>query len=160
MYLAVVGSRKGVSDERVASFVTKLWERYGREAVLVSGGADGVDRAAEATWQTLGGEVHSYRIKKLRGDLEHEDEWGIEVWVLASGENRTSFVYIPKEQPVFANAASALTYRTMLIAEKADRGVAFWDGRSRGTALCIDSFHAEDKPIHVFREEASDGAQS
>lgn len=160
MNIAVVGSRKGVSPDRVAAFVAKLWDRYGREAVLVSGGADGVDRVAEATWQALGGEVHSYRIKNFNTDITQEDSWGIEVWMLASGENRTSFIYHPGDQPRFANAASALTYRTMLIAEKADRGVAFWDGRSRGTALCIDSFYAEKKPIHVFREEASDGAQS
>lgn len=160
MKVAVYGSRQFPQLERVDAFVDKLWGKYGREMILVSGGADGVDKHAETRWLERGGEVNSYRIKKLRGDLEHEDEWGVEVWVLHTGEHRTSFVYVPGDQPTFANAISALNYRSMLLAEVAERGVGFWDGRSRGTVGTIDAFHAEKKPNHVFREEASDGAQS
>lgn len=158
--VAVYGSRKFSQLERVDAFMDKLWEKHGREMTLVSGGADGVDKRAETRWLEHGGEVHSYRIKKLRGDLEHEDEYGIEVWVLQTAEDRRSFVYVPGDQPTFANAVSALNYRSMLLAEVAERGVGFWDGRSRGTVGTIDAFHAEKKPNHVFREEASDGTQS
>lgn len=156
MKVAIVGSRQGVSPDRVAKFVAKLWEKQGIETVLVSGGANGVDKCAEQTWLALGGKVQSFRIRKIAGDMTHEDVYAIEVWRLG-GEQPV--VFMPQNEPTWATAASALYYRNLLIAEFADRGVAFWDGRSRGTSDAIDAFHAENKPIHVFRE-VQDVAQS
>jgi hypothetical protein len=152
--VAVFGSRQGYDLDRVARWVVKLWEKQGKDTILVSGGAEGVDRMAEQTWLALGGQVKSFRPVKTGGDLTSEDEYGIEVWELG-GEHPT--VSRPGNEPRFADYTSAATYRDMLIAEEADRGMAFWANKSRGTAGTITFFEVQGKPIYVA-EEARDGA--
>lgn len=149
--VAVFGSREGISAMRVNLWIAKLWDKQGPDTTLVSGGAPGVDTAAEQTWLAFGGQLVSFRPKKLSGDLLHEDVWGVEVWKIG-GEQQA--VYVPREEPTFSDFKSAANYRDLLIAEYADRGVAFWNGRSRGTSGTIDAFRAEGKPVHVFKEES------
>lgn len=147
MIVAVVGSREGVSLDRVAKWIDKLWAKD-RTITLVSGGADGVDRCAEQTWIHFGGSVISFRPKRLP-DFQFDPVYGVEVWNL-SPEKHT--IHVPDELPTWGDYASACNFRDMLIAEKADRCVAFWNGASRGTAGTIFFFEQLGKPVHVFKE--------
>ena len=45
--------------------------------------------------------------------------------------------------------------RNLEIIEYADMVLAFWDGKSRGTAYVIRNCRAKNKPIRVFIEKAS-----
>jgi predicted Rossmann fold nucleotide-binding protein DprA/Smf involved in DNA uptake len=74
--IAVVGSRLAPAPElrRVAAFVDKLAERYTPERlVIVSGGAFGVDKAAETRALEIGARVLSFRPTKIDApDGAHE----------------------------------------------------------------------------------------
>ncbi len=148
--VAVVGSREGFDQERVQRFLCALGARH-PDALLISGGAQGVDTWAEQGWMALGGQVRSYRPVKTAGGMQ-EDEYSIEVWSL--GERPMVFI---APGPTFADFNSAATYRDMLIAEHADRGVAFRFNKSRGTTLTIGFFEVLDKPIHVYDEGEQHG---
>ena len=50
--------------------------------------------------------------------------------------------------PTWETVEGAFFYRNMLIADEADRCVAFWNGRSGGTRLAMDLFRGRGKPIH------------
>lgn len=39
--------------------------------------------------------------------------------------------------------------RNKVIVDISHRGVAFWDGKSRGTMITVEMFHAADKPVQV-----------
>lgn len=148
MNLAVFGSRKGVHLERVGVYLSDRG-RAVKDTVLVSGGADGVDRYAEQTWQALGGRVISLRPIKLA-----EEEYGVERWEF--GGNQPPLVYKLIDHPVFGDWKSAAHYRSLLIAEISDRGVAFRAGgnRSRGTTFTIEAFlKTYGKPCAVHEEE-------
>lgn len=93
--------------------------------VVVSGGASGVDKAAEEEWLRLGGQVESYRPVQFRPDV-----WGIEKWELGGEQPR---VFRLVNEPTWADFKSAAIYRDILIAERADRLVSFQaEGGSRG----------------------------
>lgn len=144
MKVAVVGSRKWVGLSRVEAFMGLLWNNH-PGAIVVSGGAQGVDKAAELAWLGFGGSVISFRPNKL----------GLEEYAVNRYEFKDGLgAVVPLElfgHPTWATFEGAAFYRNMLIAEEADRGVAFWDGRSGGTAGTIDSFRAEGKEIDIFR---------
>ncbi len=137
--IAVFGSRKGWTYEEIAEY---LEPRFRADVTLVSGGADGVDNFAETFWQTAGGHIVSFRVKKL--DL---DSYSFERW-----DSSTMMVTTPPGHPEWADWVSAAFYRDMLIAEEADRGVAFWANHSRGTSGTIDAFAAEQKPCSVHKK--------
>lgn len=132
MRVAIVGSRRGADLDHVEQFARALYEKD-PDAILVSGGADGVDRRAESTWQGLGGKVVSYRVKQLK-----PDSWGIEMWKIGSWE--TPSVQILAAHPTWADRTSALFYRDALVAEHADKVVAFFapGRRTTGTQTTLD----------------------
>lgn len=148
MNIGVFGSRKGVNPEHVALYLN---ERFRPDVVLVSGGADGVDKVAEQTWRSLGGRVISFRPKMLA-----DEEYGIERWEFGGAQPAT--IYMMIDHPVFGDFKSACYYRDMLIAEAADRGVAFRSGgfRSRGTTMTIDFFKGANTPCVVHDEEGAE----
>lgn len=141
--VAVVGPRKGADLEAVDGFVQSLYARQ-PDTILVSGGADGVDTRAEKGWLVLGGTVWSYRIRKKRYDC-----FAIEKWEIGRGGSRL-FELI--SEPTWMDSVSALFYRSMLVAEIADRVVAF-HGKERMTGTEFTTFvskQAEQKPTHIF----------
>lgn len=148
MIVAVFGSRQGYDLEHLSGWLDALWAKQGSTTLLVSGGADGVGSHAEAAWLAKGGRVKSYRPVKTAGGMQ-EDEYSIELWELG-GER--PMVFVLTAHPTWADYASACVYRDMLIAEQADRGVAFRANRSRGTTLTIGFFESLDKPVYVYEE--------
>lgn len=136
--IGVGGSRSGIPEEIVVEYLTP---RFREGITLYSGGAIGVDTFAERCWQNLGGRVISLRPVK-QGDV-----WMIERW-----EMLDSFrVWIDPRGLDFLDFVGAAWYRNVLIAGETDRGVAFWDGQSSGTAWLIDAYTAEQKPCAVHK---------
>jgi hypothetical protein len=126
-------------------------ELYGQdpEIVLLSGGARGVDSTAEFSWHQLGGLVNSYRIKKLA-----PGKWVVEKWVYRKGERLLRAVL--QAEPSFQDPTSALFYRSMLVAEAADRVCAFAGrGLMRGTEFTTwVARNGYQKPVHLWRDGA------
>lgn len=152
MKVGVFGSRQGVNRERVENFMRKLWDKQGPETTVVSGGADGTDTYAEETWLALGGEVVSFRPVKFPDWQGIDPQFGIQEWHL--GGEDPYITQLMGVHPSWADYSSAANYRDMLIAEYADRGVAFHYNNSRGTAGTVFFFETLGKPVHVMKEEA------
>ena len=153
MKVAVVGSREGFPLDDVGRWLAKLWDKQGPTTTLVSGGAPGVDHYAEQTWLAFGGQVISFRPKKVSA-FDKEDEYGVEVWHLGGDQPHVATQSYPF-YPTFADYGSAAAYRDMLIAEEADRCMAFRYNKSRGTSLTIEFFENAGKPVYV--KEVPDG---
>jgi hypothetical protein len=140
--IAIVGSRKGVPREVVEQFLRML-KRDQPDAVVISGGASGVDRWAELWWHRQGGTVVSYRVKKNR---EHNgyDSYGVEVWTGNSEYTGLS----DATTLTFADRRSALLFRNTMIVDKADRVVSFHHAHSPGTAFA--KAYAKDRRVPVY----------
>lgn len=138
MKIGVGGSRTGINDQVVIDYLTP---RFRPDVLLYSGGCKGVDLVAEQTWQQLGGHVISLRPVKV------DDYWTVERWEMLD----TFRVWIDPSGLTFLDFAGAAWYRNVLMAGETDRGVMFWDGRSRGTSNTIDAYKAENKPCAVHR---------
>lgn len=147
--VAVFGSRPryGPEIERVEAFIDALYERD-PSYIIVSGGAQGVDEAAEQRALALGMQVISFRPRNIKHGWE--DEWWIERWELGGASPNVRPLL---DHPAFADFGSAATYRDMLIAEEADRGVAFHYGNSPGTAMTLSFFEQQGKQGHRFTKE-------
>lgn len=145
MKIAVFGSRQGVDLERVGRYLSDRWDS---RIVVVSGGAEGVDRYAEQTWAALGGRVISFRVRQIS-----PEEYGVQRVTFGGGQP-TAVDWLTDE-PTFETYDGALIYRDMLIAELADRGVGFRAGGfySRGTTHTADFFRAAEKPCSLHEEE-------
>jgi predicted Rossmann fold nucleotide-binding protein DprA/Smf involved in DNA uptake len=109
--VAIVGSRDYPDIDQVEMYVA---DRLRPGDVVVSGGARGVDLAAEVAASTCGLDV-----------VVHMPEWD-------------------------KYGKSAGFRRNRIIVEDADRVVAFWDGKSKGTKHSIDLAHKLGKPVEVF----------
>jgi predicted Rossmann fold nucleotide-binding protein DprA/Smf involved in DNA uptake len=140
--VAIVGSRHDADLEHVERFVRALHEHQ-PDTLLVSGGADGVDKTAEQLWLSFGGRVLSFRVRQLS-----PIKFAVERWELG-GENPRVFALA--DHPTWADRTSALFYRDSLIAEAAERLVAFFRrGRSSGTAVTVDFATAYGRDLHVY----------
>lgn len=149
--VAVVGSREGADLDQVREFIHALHAKY-PDTVIVSGGARGVDTTAEQEWLSLGGQVMSFRVRKL-GLEEH----GVERWDLGGQQPRLVFL---ANEPTWRTYESALIYRDVLIAEACDRLVLFhrrgWRG---GGGITADIARAAEKPTYEYeKQEEPDGA--
>jgi len=111
--VAIIGSRNCPNREAVYAYIDALPD----DTVVVSGGAPGVDDAAE----------HAARNR------------GLAVWIERADWDR------------YGRAAGPM--RNALIVAAADRLVAFWDGKSRGTADTIRKARAEGLPVEVIGVE-------
>lgn len=145
MKIAVFGSREGVSQETVNAY---LEPRFRPDVVLVSGGARGVDTFAEQAWIRLGGRVLSFRPVKLT-----DEEFGAQCWKLGPWPEGQAIIPLEHPHPTFRRYDDALDYRSMLVAEVADRGVAFLANRSRGTGRTIWFFEVTGKTCVIKEEE-------
>lgn len=142
--IAVVGPRKGADLDAVRSFVRSLFTQQ-PDAIVLSGGAEGVDQAAETEWVALGGRAWSYRIRKFA-----QDRWGVVKWEL--GPNPRVFELLG--EPSWLDPTSALYYRDMIVAEEANKVCAFSGiDRMRGTEFTVwVSAEAERKETWVYRD--------
>lgn len=142
MRVAVFGSREYQHLDDVRVFVDALVAKY-PDVVVVSGGAKGVDQAAESAALQAGAKVISYRPTK---------DYAVERWEL--GTQTPHVTTLGPEHPTFDDYASAAIYRDALIAEDADRGVGFWNGKSRGTKITEDFFvRWNDKPCVLYSDK-------
>ena len=78
------GSREGADLEHVASYVRGIAAKY-PDTIIVSGGAEGVDKTAETTALASNLSVISFRPKKLRHDEVLGEEWGVQRWEWIDG---------------------------------------------------------------------------
>ncbi len=138
--VAVVGSRFGVDQTRVAAFMDVLYARE-PETVIVSGGAEGADSFAEQAWRAQGGNVISFRPKQLPSG-------GFTVVKYELSARPTAFDLYLLGHPTWADFAGAAFYRNMLIADEVERCVAFWNGRSEGTRNTMDLCRGRKLPVH------------
>lgn len=109
MKVAIVGSRDFDRLDLVVAYVNAL----PKGTIVISGGAQGVDRIAAITAHNAGLVVIEYR-----PDWENEGR-------------------------------SAGMKRNGLIVATAERVVAFWDGKSRGTLDTITKARKAGKPVQV-----------
>jgi hypothetical protein len=136
--VAIVGSREWPDLPAVRGYVLDLPS----VTVVVSGGARGVDVAAENTAAACDLMVVSYRPAKV------ERTWRISrTTSLGLASER---VWLPDHFPTFARAAF---FRNGLIVDDCTRLVAFWDGESRGTHNSIRLAEAAGKPVHIVRAQ-------
>lgn len=144
--IAVVGSRRGADTSAVVQFVRALHAKQ-PDSILISGGADGVDKLAEQTWLELGGKVKSFRTREL-APTKH----AVEVWNLGGDEPNC---FVMAAEPTWYDREGALFYRNSLIAEHADRVVAFFRrGRSVGTQSTVDFAIGAGRPVYEYEAAA------
>lgn len=149
MRVAVVGSRRGANVHDVLPFLAAL-HHSDPLAVVVSGGAAGVDKWAEQEWLRLGGRVISLRPVNLAAP-SGDPEWWVERWTLPNGT-----VEVLRDQPSFADFTSAALYRDLLIATECDRLVAFQaDPPSAGTKITCGFAEEQGKPVYVYTPKAT-----
>lgn len=146
MNIAIVGSRQYPHLDDVRSLVAVIAADM-PDAVIVSGGAIGVDTTAEQAALACGLRVVSYRPYTLAYDSH-----GVEEWVLG-GQHSTSYVRQMVEHPTFAKYEDALFYRNILIVAKASRVVAFRAAWSPGTTFTMDITLAGEKPLKEYGVE-------
>lgn len=127
----------------VRSTVQNLCMGISEPWIMVSGGADGAQAAAENEAMRLGIPLIKFVPVKLAGGMK-EDSWGVDEWRIA-GPSQSSLVH--HHEPSWADYVSALHYRSILIADRADEAMSFWDGSSRGTAFEIELFEAREKAV-------------
>ncbi len=137
--IAVIGSRKFSDLQAVALKVNSLFEENGR-FMLISGGADGVCKMAEATAHEFGFPVISFRAAQMG------DEFIAEEWRLHRGRGKL----IQHTEPTWADYTSALIFRSLLLIERADEVVAFHNGWSGGTAYEVALARDKDKPLELI----------
>jgi len=110
-----------------------------------------VDNWAETSWLRYGGLVWSYRIQ---GE-GNPPQFNIVKWELG-GPSPRKFPLLG--EPIWADAKSALYYRSMIVAEVADRVCAF-EGidRMRGTEFTVwVAKEGEQKATYVWNGETWD----
>jgi hypothetical protein len=141
--VAVVGNRKGADMQQVLDFMLALRARQ-PDSLIVSGGAAGVDQMAESTWFRLGGRIRSYR------PASWQDGYGIEVWNYG-GSQPAEVLPVECQQVQAADYKSAATYRDTLIAENADRLVAFYRaGMTWGSGTAFTEGWARDRGVPTY----------
>jgi len=62
---------------------------------------------------------------------------------------KRGLVAVVVKPPWEALGRRAGAVRNRVIVELSDRGMAFWDGKSRGTMITVEMFHAAHKPVQV-----------
>ena len=142
MHIAIVGSREYPHLEDVKALVEHI-AADNPCAVIVSGGAKGVDKMAEETANAAGLEVISFRVRQI-----DDENFGTEEWYFSRSGGGNVRLMI--EEPTWQTYDDALSYRNALIIERAERVVAFHDGLSRGTQLALDFTKAFDRPLKKY----------
>lgn len=137
--VAIVGSRDYPERARVTEFVAKLARKY-PSAIVISGGARGVDTWAESAASRCGLHVVSYR--PFGGD----GAYGVRVLGAANA------VYTTEDEPsgTYATYGDAAFARNTWIVREAERVVAFWDRRSHGTRNTISEARRLGRSLYII----------
>lgn len=128
MKIAVVGSRTFTDEIFIKKILNDQFSHH-RGDTLVSGGAKGVDSIAEKiidNWKNLhvktyGGKEEDFKINKK--------------------------IFLP-DWNKYGKRAGFL--RNQLIIDEADKVIAFWDGKSKGTKHSIDLAIKANKPLDIY----------
>src|SRR4051812_10396313 len=110
MIVAVVGSRKWTMLIDVQRYVERIAQKHPR-AIIVSGGAEGVDRTAEEAAAALGLDVISYRPYEYE-NMEYKREFSIET--VTKGERAQAIVVAKSRRintPYFRTYGQAAIFR-------------------------------------------------
>lgn len=152
--MAVVGSRDFKPLSNVDRFVLSLTRKY-PDAMLVSGGARGVDRQAERSARAYDLELISFRPYSFWSIADRE-EFSIETTTV--GDHAQSIVVEAHRRinpPCFTSYAACAKHRNGWIVDACDHLVAFWDGRSAGTFDSIRRAWKAGKLAAVYPSEAA-----
>lgn len=144
--VAVVGSRKYPQLGLVEGLVDEL-HRRDPSFVLISGGALGVDQAAENRALRWGHGVVSLRPRSVRDRIGQYFVVDLLQW-LPGGTPQHHLDDFLHYQSFLAAAHD----RNDLIAKYAHEGFAFWAGRSGGTRHAIGCFRSRERPLQVTDE--------
>jgi hypothetical protein len=98
----------------------------------------------EQTGLEFGLPVISFRVAQLGGGMQ-DDEYRVEEWRLHRGTGS-----VVHHEPTWADWQSAVNYKALLIAERADTADAFHAHNSRGTAFEIECFAFSEVPCEVL----------
>lgn len=139
MNVAIVGSRDYPLMHLISGKVRDL-HRESPAFVLVSGGARGVDRVAEAEAERLGHDILSYR-PRGRGK-----SFVIDLHSSVGGEETVE----KNVSQTYASYGQAAFGRNELIVFVSHKVVAFWDETSSGTAHSIKLARDAHKPLLVY----------
>lgn len=129
--------------------MTKLAAKY-PEAVIVSGGARGVDQMAEKVARWSGLDWISYRPYEFE-NMEGKPEFSITTFT--NGERAQAIVVEKKRRispPTFSTYGSAAMFRNTWIVQDAEVVVAFHHGRSPGTARSIRVGREFGRQVFVY----------
>lgn len=145
MKIAIVGSRNWPDVSIVRRYVDCL----PADTVVVSGGARGVDLAAEGQARRCGLEVASYRVLQWTDSKGRTDgRFKVERWFFEPGHAD------PMKHPqpnLFESFSAAALFRNGLIIDEAEVVVAFWDGVSSGTTDALKKARLAGKPPLIER---------
>ena len=140
--IGIVGSRNYPYLEDVDLLVAKIAADTKRQALIVSGGAKGVDKAAETAALKYGLKVRSYRVASLDDDRHFP-----ELWEFGGAAPQ---VRVLLEEPCWRDYEACLAYRNALIIEDSHRIVAFWNRHSSGTSLALDFAEGAGRPAKIY----------
>lgn len=143
--IAVLGSRAWYDHGAVVSWIDTRYAIEG-DFIVVSGGAKGASTAAEDHAVNMGMPVVSFRPVPLQ-PFGYDEQYAVDEWRLYRGAGKI----VPHYEPTWANWQSAAHFRSILIQERADEAVIFWDGRSPGSSFEIDLFRAAGKPLEIIK---------
>lgn len=146
MIVGIVGSRDYPLPERVFAFVRGVAKKH-PDATIVSGGARGVDKAAENAARLNGLSIISYRPYKYEAMGHGKTEWSVET-VTAPDEHQENRRRI--NPPYYTSFPKAAFARNHWIVNDSDVVVAFWDGTSKGTAHSIRAAQTAGKRVFVY----------
>ena len=138
--LSVIGSR-GYSDLGAVKYGIDQYR--GRNDTLISGGARGVDAAAEAYGLELGLHVVSYRPRRSGSCfVVHKFVDGQDIGPVIRPDVPEAFSWA-----TFVEAAKT---RNWWIAWEGFQVLAFWDGSSSGTAHGIAAAARTGRPLRIW----------
>ena len=141
MKIAVVGSRDYPDLEKVR----RLADLLPHDAHVVSGGARGVDSAAEARAVERGLCVSSYRVQQIHWE---PDRFEVQLHTWEDGEYG-GYVLLEDDFEMFAEAA--LWRNGEIVSDAEDGVVAFWDGVSRGTGNTVARAQSAGRRVTIVR---------
>lgn len=145
--IAVVCAREGVDTQEATNFMIALHLAH-PDNVVISGGADPESWVAEDFWLANGGRVISWRTRKVKDEHYVVVRW--EGW-----DGSFQKVWVPHQEPSFADQKSAYHYRDILIAEECDRLVAFYgERRSRGAGFTAAMAGNYGKDVYEYTNDA------
>jgi predicted Rossmann fold nucleotide-binding protein DprA/Smf involved in DNA uptake len=144
--VAIIGSRDWKHLDQVRAFVSKLAAKY-PDAIVISGGAAGVDRAAEEQADASGLGVLSCQVIAEQCELVHNERAH---YLL--GQVALDYITLLLQED-HANAKAALLHRNTVIVQSATHVVAFWNRWSTGTLHAINHAHKLKRPVTIYHPD-------